>query len=59
MNQCCVKESQMDIPQATWTPQFLDGSTHMRVRNDDNTRVMLESVLNGNIGDFFKTELKE
>ena len=57
-----LAESQMDVPQATYFNEFLlrlDGSTHMRVRNDENTRVMLESVLNGNIGDFFKTELKE
>ena len=59
MKQCSVKESQMDIPQATWEPQFLEGSTHMRVRNDENTESMLIDVLSGNVGLFFETEEKE
>ena len=59
MKQCSVKESQMDIPQATWEPQFLEGSTHMRVKNDDNTRRMLLDVLEGEVGLFFRTEQKE
>lgn len=59
MNQCCVKESQMDIPQTTWTPQLLDGSTHMRVRNDENTEDMLRNVLSGQVGLFFITDEKE
>ena len=59
MKQCSVKESQMDIPQATWEPQFLEGSTHMRVRNDSNTEFMLRQVLDGGVGDFFETKEKE
>ena len=62
MNQCCVKESQMDVPQATFFSEDvlrLDGSTHMRVRNDENTRRMLLDVLEGEVGLFFRTEQKE
>ena len=62
MNQCCVKESQMDIPQATFFSEDvlrLDGSTHMRVRNDDNTRRMLLDVLRGEVGLFFETAEKD
>jgi hypothetical protein len=54
-----LAESQMNIPQATSPPQFLENSTHMRVRNDENTKIMMERVFNGIVGDFFFTEEKE
>ena len=57
-----LAESQMDIPQATFgdpTILRLVNSTHMRARNDNNTRVMLRSVLDGDVGLFFETKKKD
>jgi len=51
-----LAESAYDIPQATIDPQELDGSTHMGVRNDGNTSIMLERLFDGEIGLFFKIE---
>lgn len=57
-----LAESQMDIPQATYgNPEILllRNSTHMRARNDENTKKVLESVLNGDVGLFFETKKKD
>jgi hypothetical protein len=56
-----LAESAMDIPQATYNnPALLqkDGSTHMRIRNDENTKTLLLEVFTGEVGDFFITEEK-
>lgn len=37
----------------------LEGSTHICVRNDENTRRMLLDVLRGEVGLFFETAEKD
>ncbi len=54
-----LAESQMDIPQATFPPQLRSNSTHMSIRNDINTKTILESVFEGEVGLFFKTKEKD
>jgi hypothetical protein len=56
-----LAESAMDIPQATFTdPRLLrlENSTHMCIRNDVNTLEILNKIYEGEVGLFFKTELK-
>jgi len=50
-----LAESAMNIPQATWIPQRIDGSTHMALRNDKNLKDELNKVFEGEVGLFFKT----
>jgi hypothetical protein len=54
-----LAESQMLIPQATFAPQQLNNSTHMSVRNDRNTEILLRNVFSGRVGTFFTTQEKE
>ncbi len=54
-----LAESAMNIPQHTYLPQPMEGTTHMRMRNDENTKDELMKIFTGGVGDFFFTEEKE
>lgn len=53
-----LAESAMNIPQATWAPQPVHGSTHMAIRNDKNMPIALKKIFDGGVGDFFETDEK-
>jgi hypothetical protein len=48
-------ESASNWPDATYSLK-VNGSTHMQLRNDENTRSTLYDLLEGDYGDFFETE---
>ncbi len=51
-------ESAMNIPQHTFPPQPMEGTTHMRMRNDDGTESALTKIFEGDVGNFFRTKKK-
>lgn len=51
-------ESAMNIPQHTWPPQPMLGSSHMSMRNDANTKIELKKIFDGDVGEFFETPEK-
>ncbi len=53
-----LAESAMNIPQHTWEPQKMEGSTHMGMRNDGNTKDALNKIFEGGVGEFFRTKEK-
>lgn len=53
-----LAESGMNIPQRSFDPQKIEGSTHMRVRNDDKLKVELNRIFTGGVGEFFQTDEK-
>jgi hypothetical protein len=56
-----LAESAMNIPQATYLDQNVlrkSGSTHMSIRNDNVTALMLNEIFDGETGEFFRTERK-
>ncbi len=53
-----LAESAMNIPFATAPPRKMINSSHMQMRNDENTRTGLNAIYNGDVGFFFKTGTK-
>lgn len=39
-------------------PIAMEGSNQMRLRNDDNLKNTLMNIFEGDVGEFFKTEVK-
>ncbi len=54
-----LAESAMNIPQHTWEPQKMEGTTHMRMRNDEHAKEELNKIFNGDVGWFFETKEKQ
>ncbi len=53
-----LQESAANLPCATWTPVPLYNSSHMQVRNNFSIKIAMRNLLNGEYGDFFKTEVQ-
>ena len=47
--------SASDLPDATFPPQIMENSSHMQMRNDENTKFKLLDLYGGNLDRFFET----
>jgi hypothetical protein len=56
-----LTESAQSAPgQNYWPSRFMDGSNHMQMRNDENTRDAMKAILEEGLGrGFFKTETRQ
>ncbi|HNE48623.1 MAG TPA: hypothetical protein PL173_10975 [Saprospiraceae bacterium] len=53
-----LSESAMNIPYATAPPRKMYNSSHMQMRNDDNTKKALLEIYDGDVGPAYKTAKK-
>ena len=53
-------ESAMNGPGMNYTPRKMDGSNHLQMKNDSNTKLAIEAIFeNGLGGDYFYTDKRE
>ncbi|HOF17243.1 MAG TPA: hypothetical protein PLP76_10160 [Bacteroidales bacterium] len=53
-----LQKSAADLPCATNEPVELYNSSHMQIRNDENIKIHMKKLLDGQYGDFFETKIK-
>ncbi|MEZ4906771.1 MAG: hypothetical protein R2771_03795 [Saprospiraceae bacterium] len=52
-----LAESAMNAPGMNYPPQFMDGSGHYQMRNDQNTQTAMEAIFDQGLdAKFFKTD---